>query len=318
MEKVTGKSFSDLQYGSRADRKQFFSSYCTFFKDMTYDTVSFEVCATDVLPDHGAIMGGKPGPIQTRADFDAYPWDELPKRYWDCASSQFGMLAECMPEGMKAVGGVGNGVFEVAEDLVGFEYLSYMQLDDPQLFNDLFKKIGEYLLDLWVSFLSRYDSHYAVCRMGDDLGFKSGTLLQPGVIVSHVIPQYRKIIDLVHRHNLPFLLHSCGRIFDVMDTAIAAGIDAKHSNEDTIAPFSEWISRYGNNIGLFGGIDVDLLCTKSPRQIYETVLEHGHKFRNMAQGYAIGSGNSIPDYVPVDGYMAMIDAVQELRRREPN
>lgn len=28
------------------------------------------------------------------------------------------------------------------------------------------------------------------------------------------------------------------------------------------------------------------------------------------------TGNSIPDYVPVDAYLAMIDAVQELRRRE--
>ena len=43
---------------------------------MTYDTVSYEVCITEILPGHGAIMGGK-GPIQNRADFERYPWDEL-------------------------------------------------------------------------------------------------------------------------------------------------------------------------------------------------------------------------------------------------
>jgi thioredoxin-related protein len=33
-------------------------------------------------------------------------------------------------------------------------------------------------------------------------------------------------------------------------------------------------------------------------------------------GYGVGSGNSIPGYVPVDGFMAMIEAVKEIRRRE--
>jgi uroporphyrinogen decarboxylase len=30
----------------------------------------------------------------------------------------------------------------------------------------------------------------------------------------------------------------------------------------------------------------------------------------------IGSDNSIPEYVPVEGFMAMIDAVKEIRSRE--
>jgi thioredoxin-related protein len=30
----------------------------------------------------------------------------------------------------------------------------------------------------------------------------------------------------------------------------------------------------------------------------------------------LGSGNSIPGYIPVDGFMAMIEAVKEIRRRE--
>jgi uroporphyrinogen decarboxylase len=39
-------------------------------------------------------------------------------------------------------------------------------------------------------------------------------------------------------------------------------------------------------------------------------------FRNISLGYGLGSGNSIPGYVPVDGFMAMIDAVKEIRRLE--
>ena len=68
MEKILEVQFADLQSGEGADLKEFFTQYCRFFKEMTYDTVSFEVCITEILPDHGAIMGGRPGPIQNRED----------------------------------------------------------------------------------------------------------------------------------------------------------------------------------------------------------------------------------------------------------
>ena len=116
------------------------------------------------------------------------------------------------------------------------------------------------------------------------------------------------MIALVHAAGKPFLWHSCGNIFSVMEDMIAAGIDAKHSNEDVIAPFDVWIERYGDRIGLFGGVDVDILCRDAPEVIFERVVEMGRRFRETAQGYALGSGNSIPEYVPVEGYLAMIRA----------
>ena len=46
------------------------------------------------------------------------------------------------------------------------------------------------------------------------------------------------------------------------------------------------------------------------------VLERGQKYRRLARGYALGSGNSIPDYTPVEGYLAMIRAAQAIRELE--
>jgi uroporphyrinogen decarboxylase len=46
------------------------------------------------------------------------------------------------------------------------------------------------------------------------------------------------------------------------------------------------------------------------------VIEKGTAFRKKTKGYGIGSGNSIPEYVPTEGFIAMIDAVNEIRRRE--
>ena len=318
MEQILDVEFADLFDGDEADRLEFFTQYCRFFQEMTYDTVSFEVTITDILPDHGAIYGGRPGPIQNFDDFEKYPWDDLPDIYWAAAAPKFEALSKRMPAGMKALGGVGNGVLEISEDLAGFQYLAYMQVDDPELFAALYRRIGDLMLQLWTTFLDCYADDFAICRFGDDLGFKTSTLVSPKTIREHIIPQYSRVISLIRGAEKPFLWHSCGKIFSIMDDVIALGINAKHSNEDAIAPFDEWIARYGDRIGLLGGIDVDILCQNTHDEIVDDVFEKGVRFRQTANGYALGSGNSIPDYVPVEGYLAMIEAAQKIRASEVN
>lgn len=113
-----------------------------------------------------------------------------------------------------------------------------------------------------------------------------------------------------------FLLHSCGNIFEIMPDIITLGIDAKHSNEDQIAPFDEWIKRYNGQIGLFGGFDVNLLSLGTYQSVYDEVLRKGTEYRRICKGYGLGSGNSIASYVSVDGFRGMIDAVKQIRRKE--
>lgn len=316
IERVLGVHFAGLIHGDARDLDQYFHQFCRFWREMTYDTVSYEVTITETLPGGGALLGERPGPIQNRADFERYPWEELPERYWKAAAPRFDALLANMPAGMRPLGGVGNGVFEISEDLVGYQYLAYLQVDDPELFADLYVKIGDLMLTIWARFLERYGESFAICRMGDDLGYKASTLMSPAVIRRHVLPQYKRVIGQIRSWGKPFLWHSCGNIFSIMEDVIALGINAKHSNEDIIAPFDEWIARYGDRIGLLGGFDMDLLCRATSDEIYATVLENGRRFRRAARGYALGSGNSIPEYVPLENYFAMLRAAQALRAEE--
>jgi len=313
MEQIMNRSFAELYKGNKSDKREFFRHFTGFFKDMGYDTVSFECCIGPVMPGSGALGNHMPGVIKSREDFVKYPWEKIPAYFFERYSEDFEIISDVMPKGMKAIGGPGNGVFECVQDIVGFMDLSYISVDDPELYDDLFKSVGTIMYEIWKEFLKRFGDTYAVCRFGDDLGFKTSTLIPPNDIKTKVIPQYKKIIELVHSYNKPFLLHSCGNIFDVMEDLInAAEIDAKHSNEDAIAPFSVWVGNYGDRIGNFGGIDTDHLCRKSEHEIKEIVKEvigysvdHG--------GFALGSGNSIPAYVPPQGYLAMVEAAREAR-----
>ncbi len=315
MEKVLGLRFADLEHGDARDRAEYFRQHCRFFRELTYDTVSYEVCIGGALPGQSAICGGQ-GPIQSRSDFDAYPWAELPARFWQQARPRLDALVAALPPGMKAVGGVGNGVFELAESLVGLEYLPFIQVDDPELYADLFRAIGNLMCTIWQEFMPRYADAFAACRFGDDLGFKSSLLTNPVTVREHILPQYRRVIDIVHAGGGPFVWHSCGCVFEIMEDMIALGMNAKHSNEDSIAPFDRWIADYGDRIGLLGGFDLGFLCMNTPEVIHDTVVEQGRRFRKTAQGYALGSGNSIPDYVPTENYLAMVRAAQTLRQEE--
>jgi uroporphyrinogen decarboxylase len=311
--KVMGKEI--VLHGNLAgDYEEYYRKITSFWKNNTYDGFDYEAAICDIIPDHGAILGGRPGPIQTRDDFNKYPFDDIPKIFWETYTPHLEAIRKVMPAGMKAFGGCGYGVFETSQDLVGYEYLCVLQYTDPDLFRDVFLKIGDLYEELWTEMVSRYGDLFVFCRMGDDLGFKSATLLEPDTIRTHILPQYKRVIDIVHKGGKKFLLHSCGNIFEIMEDIIAQGIDAKHSNEDEIAPYEKWIELYSGRIGLFGGIDVNTICLNSYDDVYTAVLEKGKKYREMAKGYGIGSGNSIAEYVPVEGFQAMIDAVNKLRK----
>ena len=312
--KALGKEII-LEGNKPKDFEEYYRKIIQFWKENTYDAFDFEAAICDIFPGHGAIIGGN-GPIQSRDDFNKYPFDEIPTIFWNTYKPHLDAIRSALPKGMKAYGGCGYGIFESSQDLVGFESLSVMQFLDPDLFADLYQKIGDLYCELWSRMIEDYSDIFVFFRMGDDLGHKTSTMFSPETIRTFILPQYKRVIELVHAAGKKFLLHSCGCIFDVMDDIIAIGIDAKHSNEDQIASFDKWIDLYNNKIGLFGGIDLNTLCLKNYDEIYKEVLEKGMRFREKTKGYGIGSGNSIPDYIPAEGFFAMIDAVNEIRRQE--
>jgi uroporphyrinogen decarboxylase len=245
-------------------------------------------------------------------DFKKYPWDRVPGYFAEKYYPLFSAFAANLPPGIKGVGGPGNGVFECVQDIVGFENLCIIKYDDEELFRMLFEKMGAVIEKIWKDFLEHFSDAYCIMRFGDDLGYKSNTLFPPEDIRGTIFPVYKKLIDLIHGAGKPFLLHSCGKIFVVMDDLIELGINAKHSNEDQIAPFSFWVDTYGKRIALFGGIDTDNLITLDEKQLAELVKDVCAYTHNRC-GFALGSGNSITEYVPPSKYMAMNRAVREFR-----
>jgi hypothetical protein len=49
----------------------------------------------------------------------------------------------------------------------------------PELFEMLYKKIGDLMYNIWERFLKNHGEHFDAGRLGDSFGFKTALLLSP-------------------------------------------------------------------------------------------------------------------------------------------
>ncbi len=239
--------------------------------------------------------------INDRNSFESYNWPVPEEGSYRLLEDVTGIL----PEGMKVIVPGPGGVLENVIYLVGFESLCFMIFEDEDLAKDIFDAVGARLLRFY-EIVSSYDSVGALI-VNDDWGFKNQTMLSPDTLRRMVFPWQKKIVEAIHRNGKYAVLHSCGNISDVMDDIIEdMKFDAKHSFEDNIVPVERAYEMWGRRIAIMGGIDMDFLVRSTPDEI---TMRAGNILRlTDSKGYALGSGNSIPPYVPVENYMAMIYA----------
>ena len=237
--------------------------------------------------------------ISDRKTFLEYPWPD-PELL---GTPVLDAVGAALPEGMKIIlFSPGGGCLEIVISIVGYEELCFMVSDNPRLVDEIFEAVGSRLC----RYFEMAVSHPAVgaCLVSDDWGFKTQTMLSVKDMRRYVFGWTKKATRIVHEAGKPALLHSCGELKEVMEDIIGdMGFDAKHSFEDTIMTVEDAYNCYGRRIGILGGIDVDFLCRSTPDEIF-TRARHLID-RTGCTGYALGSGNSIPNYVPDENWAAM-------------
>jgi uroporphyrinogen decarboxylase len=245
-------------------------------------------------------------PIKDRASFEKFVWPAE----GSVDFSEFENVIPLLPQGMGVIGQTG-GIFELLHQLIGYEDLCIMFYDDPQLVKEIIARI-------MVLYREMYRGMAAVPETGamvisDDLGFKTQPLVSGAILNEFIFPCYKELTGIIHGAGKPCILHSCGQVFEFIDTFAAIGIDAKHSYEDAILPVEEAYRLYGKKISILGGLDLDMMVRGTPEQVTarakSLTIDLGYK-----GGYALGSGNSIATYVPIQNYLAMLAAGWQNRK----
>jgi uroporphyrinogen decarboxylase len=241
--------------------------------------------------------------IRTWEDFECFPWKRI---FADPDTLE--MATRFMPEGMKIT--LSASLFEyIYESLLGYEGFFLLIRDDPQLVEAVFNQWGQIVYEYYRCALE-WDVVGAIFH-ADDMGFKTSTLISPADLRRWLFPWLAKYAALAHEHDKPFWIHSCGNLYrntpSVMDDLIdLVKIDGFHSFQDNILPVAEVKMRYGDRLALMGGVDMDKLTILSGDDLRKYV--RGILDSCMPSGrFALGSGNTIANYVPLQNYTIMLE-----------
>lgn len=318
--KLLGRRWVEAS-GNRASQQANLDNFIEFWYRMGYDFVRLErglgfeerrLFAPDTAPGskkQRAWADQHQGRISNWEDFEHYPWPTVEKMDF----FPFEYVNSHLPSRMGLIVSHAAGILEHLSSLMSYEGLCLALYDTPSLVKAVSDKLGE-LMTGFYKHLLELDYVIAVFP-GDDMGFRTSTLIAPNDLRKYVLPWHKRFAAMAHEQGIPYFLHSCGNLETIMEELISdVGIDGKHSFEDAIIPVQEFQARYGHRIAVLGGMDVNTLALSSPEQVRQKtrflIETCGGRGR-----YALGSGNSIPSYIPVTNYLAMIDEALTVSRK---
>ena len=313
VEGMLGRAWVTPLPGDRAAMAAYLDNYIAFWYHMGYDTVRYDIAlgfpGRAVATANTAALATRDRHwsdqhtrlIQSWDDYERFPWpdpsraDYFPLEY----------LSRHLPEGMGLMVEHSCHVMELLVDAFTYEGLSLAIYDQPDLVAAVAGRITAALAGFFRQVVDM-DNVVAFCT-GDDMGFRSGTFLSPADMRRYVLPSHTEISAIAHAHGKRRYLHACGNLDAIMTDLIeTVSIDGKHSFEDAIQPVEEFHRLYGNRIASLGGVDVDLLARGTEEEVRARTRQVIAACAPLGR-FAIGSGNSITNYVALENYLAMVE-----------
>jgi uroporphyrinogen decarboxylase len=239
-------------------------------------------------------------------DWQSFEKYRFPRRE-DFDYRNFEKVRRFLPDGLGVIGQYGD-IFTMVWELMGFEQFSLALYDNPELVAKLFDTIGDLVLSMFEYFAQ--SDVVDVLWYSDDIAYTSGPMLSPQIFRRYFFPWLKKIGDLARQSNKPLIYHSDGRLDTMMEDIIASGVDAIHPLEPKAMEIAETKARWGDRLCLIGHVDVDLLARGTSEQIRAQCRKNIEEAAYNG-GYCLGSGNSIPEYIPFDNYLALLAAARE-------
>ncbi|MBI4024917.1 MAG: hypothetical protein HY360_08040 [Verrucomicrobia bacterium] len=245
------------------------------------------------------------GVIASDGDFEKFVWPDPEKM----SLSMLDEALPLLPHGMKVIANIGK-IFTGTWQLMGFTFFSEAIHDHPQLVGRVFERVAE----IQTRITERVIAHPAVGAVlhADDLAYFSGPMVNPVVLRRHVFPAYKRMGAMCSKRGVIYIYHSDGQMKDLIGDIVDCGFAGLHPIEpkpmDAVALKKQW----GDRLCLLGHIDVDLLARGAPQQVREQTKRNLDLLARDG-GYCPGSGNSVPDYVPLRNFVAMVETVKEWR-----
>jgi uroporphyrinogen decarboxylase len=203
----------------------------------------------------------------------------------------------------------GVEAYEAAWPVWGQVGIFTQMMDDPDLvaevfrtYTDLILKSAERMLEMGIDFDGAW--------FYGDLGYRNSQLFSPRLYDRLLFPEHKRMCEFFNSRGKPVILHSCGRIQELIPRFIEAGFAAIQPLEAKAGQDVRELKRiYGKQITFFGNIDVRKMSgTRDElRQELLSKLEVAAK----DGGYIYHSDHSVPPTVSWSNYCYLMELLDE-------
>lgn len=266
------------------------------------DAFEFRVTAPvycEILKENGMEMYGK-GLIKSREDLKDI---NFPNPGSADILNEAEMLSKKYGDKYALIFSTRSGFMNTYLSL-GYEGFSYALIDDPGLIDDLYYKTRDWTLEL-VENLKQFE--FDAIRVTDDIAYKNGLLFSPEILEKYLFPAHKLVKESI---EIPFMFHSDGNFFAIIDRLIEIGVDVVSNIEPEAMDIVELKKQYGDKLKIMGNISVNTLAAGTPEEVYQETKE---RLQELAPGggYILSSSNSLPIYCKPENIIAMKEALDD-------
>lgn len=217
----------------------------------------------------------------------------------------------------EAIKGTGIGLFYLTGPIFQTSYQFLGGFED--FFVNVYtnREFAEKLLDICVDFYLQVidialDAGLTFLFLADDIAFKQGTFLEPGLFKELWLPRMQRLVKPAKDAGVPVMFHSCGNLTDIFeDIIMELGVDCVNPIEPYSMDIYEIKEKYGDKITISGNIDIaGPLAFGTPEQVDAEVKEHLERLMPGGR-YILSTNHSVMNDIPLKNYDAMLNALDK-------
>ena len=205
----------------------------------------------------------------------------------------------------------GGSVYGRLRNWMGLENISYIVYDDPKLFEEMVTTVTDCILGTLTRILDT-GGQFDACGMWEDMAYNSGPLISPRHFDRYLLPQYRRITDLLHSYGVNVIWLDCdGKIDLLLPRWLDAGVNCMFPLEvgtwgtDPVALRKQ----YGPDLLMMGGFDKHILQGSK-----EDIVREIERLTPLVEegGYIGFADHRVPPDVTLENYWFYLETVREM------
>lgn len=212
-------------------------------------------------------------------------------------------------QGLYVIFGAAGG-YDKLQSYLPSEELLMVMAEDPEWFKEMVDTLSSLTLET-VKMLVREGITVDAVWFYNDMGYRNGPLFSPRMYEELIAPSDKERNDWFHEQGMQTILHSCGNVKSLIPGLINAGFDCLQPLEVKAGmDLRELKPIIGDDLALFGGIDVRLMQNGTDEEMEEEIRS---KFEaaKPGGGYLYHSDHSVPLGVSWERYCFLMECVKK-------